>query len=225
MHPIKALLVKGELQKILNAKFIKAIANTKWVSNLVIVPKHDGRIIICIYFKDINKAFTKDDFPLPNIDTLVENTTGHEMYSLMDDFSDYNQIMITEEDKHKMTFTTSWGTYCYRVILFGLKNVGTTYHRAMTYILYDYMHDILDDYVDDLIVKTKICKSHLEALCKILDQLLEYNVRLNPKKYIFGVLSRNIMSFIIFKWNIEVDPNKVHTKNLLIFKFIIIARV
>lgn len=98
-----------------------------------------------------------------------------------------------------MAFTTPWEKYYYRVMVFGLNNARATYQRAMTYILYDYMLDIVKDYFDDLIVKTKTCSAHLEALCKILDQLLEYNVRLNPKKYVFGVLSRKLLGFIISK--------------------------
>lgn len=71
------------------------------------------------------------------------------------------------------------------------------------------MHDIMEDYVDNLIVKIKIWGSHLKALCKILDHLLEYNVRLNPKKCILVVLSRNLLEFTVSKHGIEVDANKV----------------
>jgi len=92
---------------------------------------------------------------------------------------------------------------------FGLKNANATYHRAMTYILHDYMHDIVEDYVDDMIIKIKIQDTHLDTFCKILDHLLEYNIRLNPNKCIFGFLSRKILGFVISKHGIEVDPNKV----------------
>jgi len=74
----------------LDTKFIEIIAYPKWVSNPIIIPKLDGRIKICIDFKDVNKACTKDDFPLLNINIVVDNTTGHEMFYLMDGFSGYN---------------------------------------------------------------------------------------------------------------------------------------
>lgn len=96
--------------------------------------------------------------------------------------------MITEEDKYKITFIAPWGIYCYSVISFSLKNDGATYQRAMNYILHGYMHDIVEDYMDDLIVKIKIRSYHLEALCNILDHLLEYNVQLKPTKCIFNIL-------------------------------------
>lgn len=177
------------------------------------MPKLDGRIRICIDFRDINKACIKDDFPLPNIDTLMDNMAGHEMCLLMDRFYGYNQIMMTKEDKYKMTFITPWGIYYYQVMSFGLKREDATYHRAMTYILHDYIYDIVEDYVDDLIMNTNILDSHMETLCKILDWFLEYNVRLNPKKCVFRVLSRNLLGFIVYKRSIEMDPHKVKVIN------------
>lgn len=69
----------------------------------------------------------------------------------MDDFLGYNQIKIALENQHKTTFTCSWGAYSWNVILFGLKNVGATYQRVMTYIFHDIFHITMEDYVDDLL--------------------------------------------------------------------------
>ena len=80
---------------------------------------------------DLNRASPKDDFPLPHIDTLVDNTVTSSLYSFMDGFSGYNQIKMALEDMEKTTFITLWGTFCYKVMYFGLKNVGATYQRAM----------------------------------------------------------------------------------------------
>ena len=119
MHPKVALLVKVELQKMLEAKLIHPFDYPKWVSNIVPIGKASGGIYVCLYFWDLNLACPKDDFPLPNIDIIVDLTVGHEMLSLMDGFFGYYQIKIAEEDQHKMTFTTPWGTFCYQVMPFG----------------------------------------------------------------------------------------------------------
>ena len=78
-------------------------------------------------FWDLNQACPEDDFLLPHIDLLIDNTAGYEMLSFMDGFSGYNQIRLAEEDQDKTSFTTPWGTYCYVVMPFGLKNDGATY--------------------------------------------------------------------------------------------------
>lgn len=133
---------------------------------MVPVKKSIGKIWICTDFRYLNKVCRKDEFLLPNIDNLVHSTIGHEMLSLMDGFSWYNQIKVAPKDQHKTTFITTWGTLCYKVIPFGLKNTGATYQRAMTYIFHDYMYDIIEDYIDDVLVKSKTWEDHLKVLIK-----------------------------------------------------------
>ena len=126
----------------------------EWFANIIHVPKKDSNVRVCVDFQDLNKVSPKDDFPLPHIDMLVDNTTGHSMVSFMDGFSRYNQILMALEDMEKTSFITEWGTYYYRVMTFGLKNVGATYQRATTTIFHDMMHQDVEVYVDDMIVKS-----------------------------------------------------------------------
>ena len=70
------------------------------------VIKKNGQVRICIDFLDLNRACPKDDFSLPHIDLLIDNTTGYQMLSFMDRFSGYNQIRLAEEDQDKTSFTT-----------------------------------------------------------------------------------------------------------------------
>ena len=90
MHPKMALLVKVELEKLLEAKIIWPIDYSEWISNMVPVTKPSGDIRICTDLRDLNKACPKDDFPLPNINMIMDLTTGHELLSLMDGFFGYN---------------------------------------------------------------------------------------------------------------------------------------
>lgn len=78
-------------------------------------------------FTDLNKACPKDSYPLPRIDQLVDSTARYQLLSFMDVFSGYNQIKMDEADQEKTSFITSQGLFCYKVMPFGLKNVGATY--------------------------------------------------------------------------------------------------
>ena len=127
----------------------------QWLANVVPIPKKDGKVRICVDLKDLNKANPKDEFSLPHIDLLVNSTAGHSMWSFMDGFSGYNQILMAQEDMEKTTFIIEWGTYCYRVMSFGLKNAGATYQRAATTFFHDMMHRDVEVYVDDMIVKSR----------------------------------------------------------------------
>ena len=78
----------------------------EWLANVVPVPKKDSKVRVCVDFRDLNKVSPKDDFPLSNIDLLVNSTAGHLMLSFMDGFSGYNQILMALEDMEKTTFIT-----------------------------------------------------------------------------------------------------------------------
>ena len=95
---------------------------------------------MCVDYRDLNRASPKDDFPLPHIDVLVDNTAHHKIFSFMDGFSGYNQIKMALEDMEKITLVTQWGTFCNKVMPFGLKNIGATYQRAMVALLHDMIH-------------------------------------------------------------------------------------
>lgn len=209
MHPQIALLVKAELKKLLEVGFIQPIEYVEWISNLVPITKPTSAIKFFIYFRDLNKAFPKDDFLLPNTDIIVDFTTRYEMLSLMDSFLGYNQIRISLKDQHKIAFTCFWGTYCWNVIPFGLKNTREPYQKVISTIFHDYMHTLMEDYVDDLLAKSLSRDNHLVMLDNIFKRLEEYKVILNPKKCVFGAQSGNILGYVVSCRGIEVDPPKV----------------
>ena len=79
---------------------------------------------MCVDYRDLNRVGPKDDFSLPYIDVLVDNTAQHKVFSFMDGFSSYNQIKMASKDMEKTTFITQWSTFFYKVMSFGLKNAG-----------------------------------------------------------------------------------------------------
>ena len=82
------------------------IEDNQWLANIVPIPKKDGRVRMYVDYRDLSKACPKDDFSLPHIDTLVNSAAFSAMYSFMDGFSGYNQIMMAMIDKLKTSFTT-----------------------------------------------------------------------------------------------------------------------
>ena len=100
------LKIKEVVTKQLKVGFIKPIHQAEWIANVVPVPKKDGKVRICVNFRELNKACPKDDFPLPHIDILVDNTARSALMSFINGFSGYNQIKMAPKDMIKTTFTT-----------------------------------------------------------------------------------------------------------------------
>ncbi|KAL0461140.1 UNVERIFIED_CONTAM: Transposon Tf2-12 polyprotein [Sesamum latifolium] len=132
--------IETEVNKLIDAGFIREVKYATWISSIVSVNKKNSQIWICVDFRDLNKACPKDDFPLPIIELMVDATTGHEALSFMDGSSGYNQIRMSPKDEECMAFRTPKGIYCYKVMPFGLKNAGATYQRAMQNIFDDMLH-------------------------------------------------------------------------------------
>ena len=86
---------------------------------------------MCMDFTDLNKACSKDSYPLPRVDVLVDSIARHQLLSFMDTFLGYNQIRMHDADQEKISFVTNQGLFCYKVMPFGLKNTSTTYQRLM----------------------------------------------------------------------------------------------
>ena len=146
------------------AGFIREVHYPEWPANIVLVKKANGKWRMCVDFTDLNKACSKDSFPLPMIDRLVDSTAGNKLPMFMDIFLGYNQIRMAEEDQEKTSFITSQGLYCYKVMPFGLKNARATYQRLVNRMFSKQIGRNMEVYMDDMLVKSKEELAHLDNL-------------------------------------------------------------
>ena len=118
-------------------------------------------------FTDLNKACPNDSFLLPRIDQLVDSASGHERMSFLDAFQGYHQIPMTLSDQEKTAFITLQRAYCYRVMPFGLKNVGATYQRMVTTMFGHLIRKTVEVYIDDMLIKSVRKEDHLADLREV----------------------------------------------------------
>ncbi|CAL2238121.1 unnamed protein product [Prunus armeniaca] len=201
--------MRTEVDKLKTIGFIREATYPVWLANSVMVRKAKGGWRKCQDYTDLNKACPKDSFPLPRIDQLVDAITGHELLSFMDAYSGYNQIFMDPADSKHTAFMTDCGLYCYNVMPFGLKNVGATYQRLINRIFAKHISNIMEVYVDDMLVKGRTAGGHLENLALMFGILRDYRMRLNPTKCAFGVSSGKFLEFMISQRGIEANPEKI----------------
>jgi hypothetical protein len=104
--PLLLPFIEKELRIFFDAKIIVSLRLSKWLANLVPVRKKSGEIRLCVYFLNLNRVSLKDNYPLPNIDYILQNVVGSHRMSMLDGFSGYNQIMVDPDDQEKTIFTT-----------------------------------------------------------------------------------------------------------------------
>jgi ribonuclease HI len=160
-NPLLLPTMEREIKKLLDARIIIPLKYSEWISNLVLVRKKNGEIILCIDFRNLNKCSRKENYPLPKMEHMLQKVSGSKVMSFIDGFFGYNQIVVHPEDKEKTAFTTPWGTFMYEKMPFGLMNVGATFQRAMDIAFVGEKDKFVLIYLDDITVFSSSHELHL----------------------------------------------------------------
>ena len=136
---------------------------------------------MCIDYTDLNRDCSKDAYPLPNIDKMVDNSADFKLLSFMDAYFGYNQIPMAKTDKKYTTFMTESDNYYYNVMSFDLKNAGATYQRMMSKVFCNEIGNMLEVYMDNMIVKSIEEVDHALHLKKVLEQARKCKMHFNPE--------------------------------------------
>ena len=137
------------------------------MANIVPVQKKNGDIHLCVDFRNRNRASNKGGYSVPPMEQTLQQVSGSEMFSLLDSFSGYNQVLVTLEDRLKTTFKTKWETYAYWKIPFGMINASTTFQRAMDIAFQSLLGESVVVYLDNITVFSKKrgeCIVHLRQI-------------------------------------------------------------
>nr|GEU51094.1 reverse transcriptase domain-containing protein [Tanacetum cinerariifolium] len=154
--PERAKAIQVEVQKLVEAGILREVYYHDWLSNPVMVKKHDGSWRMCVDFTNLNKACLQDCYPLSEIDWKVESLCGYSFKCFLDAYKGYHQIQMAEQDEEKTAFHTSHGVYCYTKMPFSLKKAGATYQRLVDKAFDKQIGRNLEIYVDDLVIKRHI---------------------------------------------------------------------
>jgi hypothetical protein len=164
---------------------------------------------MCIDFIDLNKAFPKDEFPLPRIDSLVDAAASSELMSLLDCYSGYHQIWMKKEDEPKTSFITPSGTYCYLRMPERLKNAGGSFSRMATKVLCSQIGRNVQTYVDDIIVKSTKQENHTVDLQETFANFRKASLKLNLEKCVLRVKKGKFLGCFVSTKGIEANQSKI----------------
>ena len=160
-------------------------------------------------FRNLNKACSKDPFPMPRINQLVNAIVGHPRMSFLDAFQGYYQIPLALGDQKNTAFVTPTRYYHSKVMPFGLKNAGSTYQRMMTRMFEPQFGKCIKVYIDDMVVKSMVAFEHVGDLRNIFEILRKHKLRLNASKCSFGVGSSKFLGYMVTHLGIEVNLNQI----------------
>ena len=152
--------IEKEVQKQLVARIIWE-ENGPWCAPVTLGMKKNGNYRFCVAYIGLNAQTERESWPLPNIEDILDSLGGFEYYTTLDGFSGFNTIPIEENDQHLTTFCTPWGTFCYTVMPFGLKNAPHTYCRYMHKVFAHLLTKSVKTYLDGIAVASHTFEQHM----------------------------------------------------------------
>jgi hypothetical protein len=143
MNPNYTSKVHEDLDCLLDVGFIILVGLTKWLSPIIIVPKKNGKLHICVDYMWLNIITKKNPYPLSFIDDIMDFVDGKELYSFLDKFNGYNQVNIRAKDREKIVFIIEWGTSVFTIMPFGLCNAFATFQQVITKAFHGYIGEFM----------------------------------------------------------------------------------
>jgi len=196
---------------------VEELMNKGWVQEtmsscvvlVILVPKNDGYWRMCTDCRALNNITIKYRHPFPRLDDLLDELYGACIFSKIDLRSGCHQIRIRNENEWKIVFTTKYGLYDWRVLLFGLTNASNTFMRLMNYVLREFLGKFFVVYFDDILIYSTSLELHEEHLCVVLNVLRTEKLYANLEKCTFCTEQIAFLCFLVSTNGIHVDYEKV----------------
>ena len=200
--------VEKELETLEQQGIIEKVDGpTPWVSPLVVIPKKNGDVRICVDMRMANEAINRERHPTPTVDDLIHTLNGATVFSKLDLRAGYHQLSLAQESRYITTFATHKGLRQYARLNFGTNSASEIFQKVIN----DQIRDIPGalNISDDVIVFGKTQAEHDVALQAIFQKFTEVNLTLNKKKCEFNKKSITFFGFVFSGRGISPDPQKV----------------
>ena len=181
--------------------------HTSWCAPMVVVPKPNGDVRICVDLTKLNESVLRETHPLPSVDYTLAKFGGAKMFSKMDANSAFWQRKLSNESRLLTTFITPWGRFCFNRLPYGISTGSEQFQRCMNELLEGL--EGVEVQIDDIIVHGSDVAEHDKRLNKVLKRLSQANITLNKAKCEFGVKSVKILGHIVSSEGITPDPSKI----------------
>ena len=124
--------IKEELNRLEQEDVIERVKGPiDWTSNLVVVPKPNGSIRLCLDARTINTAIKRETYPIPTLESVLDDMHGAKVFTKIDLKEAYTQLMLDKESRKMTNFNTDEGVFRYKRLIYGIKNAFKIFQRAM----------------------------------------------------------------------------------------------
>ena len=197
-----------ELKKLEQQGIIEKVEGpTPWVSPLVMIPKKNGDVRLCVDMRMPNQAIQRVRHPSPTVDDLVDALNGATIFLKLDLRSGYHQLSLAPESRYVTTFATHDGLRRYTRLNFGTNSASEIFHHIISEQIQDIPGSI--NISDDIIVFGKTKQMHNQALHAVLQQFADVGLTISPEKCELNKHSLTFFGLVILAKGVSPHPKKV----------------
>ena len=200
--------VKKELQRMESLGVIsKQTEPTKWCSGIVVVPKSNDQVRICVDLTQLNESVYRERHVLPTVEQVLAHISGARYFSKLDANSGFWQVPLDKESSPLTTFVTPFGRYRFNRLPFGITSAPEHFQRRMMELLGDLQGVVC--LIDDVLVHGSTKDGHNQNLDAVLKRMQEANLTLNEEKCQFCTTEVHFLGQIVDVSGVRPDPEKV----------------
>ena len=200
--------VKQELERMQSLGVITEITEaTEWCAGMVVVPKANGEVRICVDLTKLNENVCRERHMLPSVEQVLAQIGDAKHFSKLDANSGFWQIKLDEQSSKLTTFITPFGRFRFNRLPFGITSAPEHFQRQMSELLQGI--DGVVVLIDDTLIAGKTKEEHDHRLNQVLTRLEKAGLTLGLKKCAFNQSSVKFLGQIVDRDGIRPDPDKV----------------
>jgi len=208
MFSVKLLKIKKYLNENLSKKFI-TFSQTLYFFLVLFTLKANKDLQFCVNYQKLNVIFKRNRYSLSLIDEIIEKIMSYKHLTRLNIISTFNKLQMHLDSKNYITFITALEAYKYKMLFFELTNESISFQQYMNDVLWDFLNDFCQVYLDDILIYSKTKKKHRNHVKLVLSRLREAELQINIQKCEFNVEETVFLEVIVSKLNLRMNFSKV----------------
>ncbi len=208
MFSVKLLKVKKYLNENLLKKFITS-SQTLYFSFVLFILKANEDLQFCMNYQKLNVIFKRNRYSLSLIDEIIDKIMSCKHLTRLNIISAFNKLQMHFNNENYIIFITALEAYKYKMLLFKLTNESMFFQQYMNDVLWNFLNDFCQVYLDDILIYSKMRKKHRDHIKLVLSQLREAELQMNIQKCKFNVKETVFLELIISELDLHMNLSKV----------------
>ncbi len=208
MSSVKLLKVKKYLNENLSKRFI-TFSQTFYFFSVLFILKANEDLRFCVNYWKLNVIFKRNRYFLSLIDKIIDKIVSCKHLTRLNIISAFNKLQMHLDSENYITFITALKAYKYKMLSFELTNELISFQQYMNNVLWDFLNNFCQVYLDDILIYSKMRKKHRDYIKLVLNQLREAELQMNIQKCEFNVEETVFLEVIVSELDLRMNFSKV----------------